>query len=141
MPSPHPSLNYSGGMGARAGKAGLGATCFPAGVSAVPVEILEAAMPIVFERKELRRKSGGAGAQRGGDGQIIAFRMNTPHPWVLNVSPAGLKRGPEGLAGGGSGLAGRCTINGKPFSDSRKLTMNPDDFIVLETPGGGGYGS
>jgi len=134
-------FNYSGGMGARAGKPGLGATCFPAGVSAVPVEILEAAMPIVFERKELRKSSGGTGAQRGGDGQVIAFRMNTTHPWVLNASPVGLDKGPEGLAGGGSGMPGRCTINGKPFSDSRKLTMNPDDFVVLETPGGGGYGA
>ena len=134
-------FNYSGGMGARATKAGLGATCFPAGVSAVPVEILEAAMPIVFERKELRKNSGGVGAQRGGDGQVIAFRMNTTHQWVLNASPVGLQQGPEGLAGGGPGMPGRCTINGKPFSDSRKLTMNPGDYIVLETPGGGGYGA
>lgn len=133
-------FNYSGGMGARATKPGLGATCFPAGVSAVPVEILEAAMPIVFERKELRKGSGGTGAQRGGDGQIIAFRMNTSHPWVLNASPVGLDTGPEGLAGGGSGKPGLCTINSKPFSDSRKLVMNPDDYVVLETPGGGGYG-
>jgi N-methylhydantoinase B len=134
-------FNYSGGMGARATKAGLGATCFPAGVSAVPVEILEAAMPIVFDRKELRKNSGGRGAQPGGDGQVIAFRMNTSHPWVLNASPVGLRNGPEGLAGGGAGQPGRCTINGKPFSESRKLTMNPDDRVVLETPGGGGYGA
>jgi N-methylhydantoinase B len=45
------------------------------------------------------------------------------------------------LAGGGSGLPGRCTINGRPFSDSKKLTMSPADVIVLETPGGGGYGA
>lgn len=134
-------FNYSGGMGARAGKAGLGATCFPAGVSAVPVEILEAAMPIVFERKELRKGSGGGGAQRGGDGQVIAFRMNTAYPWTLNASPAGVTRGPEGLAGGGAGQPGHCTINGKPFSDSRKRTMEPADYVVLETPGGGGYGA
>lgn len=133
-------FNYSGGMGARATKAGLSATCFPAGVSAVPVEILEAAMPIVFERKELRPSSGGSGAQRGGDGQVITFRMNTSHPWVLNVSPVGLSNGPDGLAGGGAGAPGRCTINGLPFSDSKKLTMKPDDVVVLETPGGGGYG-
>lgn len=133
-------FNYSGGMGARATKAGLGATCFPAGVSAVPIEILEAAMPIVFERKELRRSSGGVGAQRGGDGQVIQFRMNTSRPWVLNVSPVGLSKGPEGLDGGGSGAPGHCTINGVPFSDSKKITMNPTDIVVLATPGGGGFG-
>jgi N-methylhydantoinase B len=84
-------------MGARAAKTGLSATCFPAGVSAVPVEILEAAMPIVFHRKELRKGSGGAGAQRGGDGQIIAFSMRTDQPWVLNASPVCLIEGPEDL--------------------------------------------
>jgi len=133
-------FNYSGGMGARATKPGLGATCFPAGVSAVPVEILEASIPIVFERKELRINSGGSGAQRGGDGQIIAFRMNTKYPWVLNASPVGLDKGPEGLAGGGSGRPGRFTINGTACLDSRKVIMNPDDYVVMETPGGGGYG-
>ena len=133
-------FNYSGGMGARAGKVGLSATCFPAGVSAVPVEILEAAMPIVFHRKELRHGSGGAGAFRGGDGQVISFRMNTKYPWVLNVSPVCLNEGPEGLAGAERGLPGRCLINGEAFSESRKITMTPDDVVVLETPGGGGYG-
>ena len=33
-------FNYSGGMGARATKNGLSATCYPTGVSAVPVEVL-----------------------------------------------------------------------------------------------------
>jgi N-methylhydantoinase B/oxoprolinase/acetone carboxylase alpha subunit len=134
-------FNYSGGMGARAGKDGLSATCFPAGVSAVPVEILEASMPIVFERKELRRGSGGAGRSRGGDGQVIAFHMKTDKPWVLNVSPACLREGPEGLDGGAPGAPGRCLINDQPFSESRKITMAPADHVVLETPGGGGYGA
>jgi N-methylhydantoinase B/oxoprolinase/acetone carboxylase alpha subunit len=133
-------FNYSGGMGARAGKPGLSATCFPAGVSAVPVEILEAAMPIVFSRKELRRRSGGAGTFCGGDGQVISFRMNTKRPWVLNVSPACLKEGPEGLAGGTNGLPGRCFINGEPFSEAGKINMEATDDVVLETPGGAGYG-
>jgi N-methylhydantoinase B/oxoprolinase/acetone carboxylase alpha subunit len=105
------------------------------------VEILEAAMPIVFERKELRQNSGGAGAQRGGDGQVIVFRMDTAYPWVLNASPVGLDKGPEGLAGASSGVPGRCTINGKPFSNSQKMIMQPEDLVVLETPGGGGYGA
>ena len=39
-------FNYSGGMGARATKTGPSATCYPTGVAAVPVEILEAVMPI-----------------------------------------------------------------------------------------------
>jgi N-methylhydantoinase B/oxoprolinase/acetone carboxylase alpha subunit len=35
-------FNYSGGMGARKTKPGPSATCYPTGVAAVPVEVLEA---------------------------------------------------------------------------------------------------
>ena len=73
-------FNYSGGMGARKTKPGPSATCYPTGVAAVPVEVLEAAMPIVFEKKELREGSGGAGKSRGGDGQTIAWHMRTNSP-------------------------------------------------------------
>jgi len=133
-------FNYSGGMGARLTKAGPSATCYPTGVAAVPVEILEAAMPIVFDRRELRPGSGGAGRSRGGDGQIIGFHMRTNAPWLLNAVPSRLDRGPEGLAGGEDGAAGRFLVNGLPVSEGRKMTMQPGDVVLLETPGGGGYG-
>jgi N-methylhydantoinase B/oxoprolinase/acetone carboxylase alpha subunit len=134
-------FNYSGGMGARASKPGPSATCYPTGVAAVPVEILEAVMPIVFDRKELREGSGGAGASRGGDGQIIQFHMQTKYPWLLNAVASRLDQGPEGLGGGGAGAAGRFEVNGKPVNEARKLTLAPDDVVLLETPGGGGYGA
>jgi N-methylhydantoinase B/oxoprolinase/acetone carboxylase alpha subunit len=133
-------FNYSGGMGGRATKRGPDATCYPTGVAAVPVEILEAAMPIVFDRKELRPGSGGAGRSPGGDGQIIQFHMHTAHPWTLNAVPSRLDQGPEGLAGGEPGAAGRFTVNGKPVNEARKITLAPEDVVVLETPGGGGFG-
>ena len=133
-------FNYSGGMGARATKPGPSATCYPTGVAAVPVEILEAVMPIIFDRKELRPNSGGPGASRGGDGQIIQFRMQTDDPWLLNAVPSRLDEGPEGLGGGQPGAAGRFLVNGKPVREARKLTLAPDDIVLLETPGGGGYG-
>jgi N-methylhydantoinase B len=133
-------FNYSGGMGARAGKPGPDATCYPTGVAAVPIEILEASMPIVFDRKELRRGSGGAGRMRGGDGQAIGFRMRTSAPWLLNAVPSRLERGPDGIGGGAPGAPGRFLVNGKPVSEARKLTMKPDDVVLLETPGGGGFG-
>lgn len=133
-------FNYSGGMGGRATKRGLSATCYPTGVAAVPVEILESAMPIVFNRKELRRGSGGAGHSPGGDGQIIQFHMNTSAPWWLNAVPSRLVKGPEGVAGGEAGASGRFLVNGEPVSSVRKLAMQPGDVVLLETPGGGGYG-
>lgn len=134
-------FNYSGGMGARATKPGPSATCYPTGVAAVPIEILEAAMPIVFERKELRQGSGGAGHSRGGDGQIIQFRMLTDQPWLLNAVPSRLDSGPDGVGGGMPGKAGRFQINGRDVSEPRKLTMQAGDVVLLETPGGGGFGS
>ena len=133
-------FNYSGGMGARLTKPGPSATCYPTGVAAVPVEILEAAMPIVFDRKELRLGSGGAGRTRGGDGQVIRFHMRTEFPWTLNAVPSRLEAGPEGLAGGMPGQGGHFTVNGRDVSEARKITLKPDDVVVLETPGGGGYG-
>jgi N-methylhydantoinase B len=134
-------FNYSGGMGARATKPGPSATCYPTGVAAVPVEILEAVMPIVFDRKELRPDSGGAGRSRGGDGQIIQFRMRTNDEWLLNAVPSRLDEGPEGIGGGAPGAPGRFLVNGEPVASARKLTMKPDDVVLMETPGGGGYGS
>ena len=134
-------FNYSGGMGARAAKPGPSATCYPTGVAAVPVEILEAAIPIVFDKRELRPGSGGAGRTRGGDGQVIAFHMRTDQPWLLNAVPSRLDDGPEGLDGGQPGASGRFTVNGKSVSEARKMTMAPGDMVVLETPGGGGYGA
>jgi N-methylhydantoinase B len=133
-------FNYSGGMGARAAKPGPSATCYPTGVAAVPVEILEASMPIVFDRRELRPGSGGEGRSRGGDGQVIGFHMLTNEPWLLNAVPSRLDRGPDGLDGGGPGAAGRFLVNGAPVSEARKMTMRPGDVVLLETPGGGGYG-
>jgi N-methylhydantoinase B len=134
-------FNYSGGMGARATKPGPSATCYPTGVAAVPVEILEAAMPIVFDRRELRPGSGGAGRTRGGDGQVIGFHMRTDEPWLLNAVPSRLDRGPDGLDGGAPGAAGKFTVNGQPVSEAKKIAMAAGDVVVLETPGGGGYGA
>jgi N-methylhydantoinase B/oxoprolinase/acetone carboxylase alpha subunit len=133
-------FNYSGGMGARRTKDGPSATCYPTGVAAVPVEVLEAAMPILFSRKELRPGSGGTGAARGGEGQTIQWTMRTQSEWLLNAVTSRTNLAPEGLGGGGDGAVGRFLVNGKPMSSARKLVMQPADEVTLETPGGGGYG-
>ena len=133
-------FNYSGGMGARLTKNGPSATCYPTGVAAVPIEVLEASMPIVFTKKELRKGSGGAGASRGGDGQVIQWRMRTDSDWLLNAVASRISLPPEGLGGGAPGAAGRFLVNGKNASEARKIVMRPNDEVTLETPGGGGYG-
>jgi N-methylhydantoinase B/oxoprolinase/acetone carboxylase alpha subunit len=133
-------FNYSGGMGARAQKDGLSATCYPTGVAAVPVEVLEASVPIEFICKELILETGGKGRQNGGDGQRIGFRMRTGRPWLLNAIPSRMKKPAEGIAGGGNGKLGKFLVNGQQVNEARKLLMQPDDTVVLETPGGGAYG-
>ena len=134
-------FNYSGGMGARAAKPGLSATCYPTGVDAVPVEVLEASFPIEFSCKELAPGSGGAGRQRGGDGQRIGFRLRTGHEWLLNAIPSRLKTQAEGLFGGDAGAAGAFLINGEATLGARKQLMQPDDEVLMITPGGGGFGA
>jgi N-methylhydantoinase B/oxoprolinase/acetone carboxylase alpha subunit len=106
----------------------------------VPIEILEAVIPIVFDQKELRIGSGGAGRQRGGDGQTIRFHMRTPYPWLLNAVPSRLQQGPDGLDGAGPGAAGSFTVDDKPFKEARKISLQANAKVVLETPGGGGFG-
>src|SRR5262249_20289849 len=60
------SIVTNGGTGARPDLDGLSATSFPSAVRGTPVEIVEAATPLGFWRRELRPGSGGQGAARGG---------------------------------------------------------------------------
>ena len=134
-------FNYSGGMGARATKDGLAATCYPTGVSAVPIEVLEASIPIEFTCKELVLGTGGDGRQKGGDGQRIGFRMRTGREWLLNAIPSRLHSPAQGLLGGGPGAVGQFLINGKPNLEAHKRAMEAADEILMQTPGGGGFGA
>jgi N-methylhydantoinase B len=133
-------FNYSGGMGARATKSGLSATCYPTGVAAVPVEVLEASIPIEFTSKELAPGTGGEGKHKGGDGQRLGFRMRTGKEWLLNAIPSRLKSGAEGLQGGAPGAPGSFLINGEQNLEAKKIAMAPADEVVMQTPGGGGFG-
>lgn len=133
-------FNYSGGMGARSGKVGLSATCYPTGVSAVPIEVLEASIPIEFSCKELMPGTGGKGKYQGGDGQSIGFRMRSGKDWLLNAIPSRLKLQAEGLRGGESGATGAFLINGEPSLEAQKKAMLASDEVLMQTPGGGGFG-
>jgi N-methylhydantoinase B len=133
-------FNYSGGMGARMHKDGLSATCYPTGVAAVPIEVLEASIPVEFTCKELLPGTGGGGRRRGGDGQRIGFRMRSGREWHLNAIPSRMKLRAEGLLGGGPGAPGAFLINNEPVVDAKKRLMRPDDEVLLHTPGGGGFG-
>jgi N-methylhydantoinase B/oxoprolinase/acetone carboxylase alpha subunit len=134
-------FSFSGGMGARAEKPGPSATCYPTGIGATPIEVLEMETPIVFHRRELRAGSGGEGRSRGGDGQIVEFGVRTGLPWTLNAAATGTKLGATGLAGGGAGATGRFLVNGLEWRSNGKTQMQPADVVHMETPGGAGFGT
>jgi N-methylhydantoinase B len=134
-------FTYAGGVGARAGKPGLDACSYPTGVSAVPIEVVEASAPIRFRQKSLRMDSGGAGAQTGGKGQTIEFSVDTEKPWQLNAVTSRLSDPPQGLFGGQPGQAGSFKVNGKAVETQARITLTGDDVVTLELPGGGGYGT
>ncbi len=133
-------FTYAGGVGARATKPGLDACSYPTGVSAVPIEVVEASAPVRFTRKALRPGSEGSGAQPGGKGQTIEFSVDTTRPWLLNAVTSRLSDPPQGIFGGSPGEAGSFQVNGEPVTTQSRITLDPDDVVRLDLPGGGGYG-
>lgn len=133
-------FTYAGGVGARSAKPGLDACSYPTGVSAVPLEVVEASAPVRFREKSLRPGSGGAGAQPGGLGQVIEFEVATAKPWQLNAVTSRLTEAPQGVFGGSAGSAGSFQVNGEPVTTQTRITLQPGDVVRLELPGGGGYG-
>ncbi len=133
-------FTYAGGVGARASKPGLDACSYPTGVSAVPIEVVEASAPVRFTRKALRPDSEGRGAQPGGKGQTIEFSVDTTRPWLLNAVTSRLSDPPQGLFGGEAGQAGSFRVNGEPVTTQSRITLDPGDVVRLDLPGGGGYG-
>ena len=133
-------FTYAGGVGARATKPGLSATSYPTGVSAVPVEVVEASAPIRFYRKELRPGSGGKGKTRGGLGQTVEFTVDASKGWQLNAVTSRLAVAPEGIFGGEAGEAGNFTVNDEPVRTQARVPLKSGDRVRLDLPGGGGYG-
>ncbi len=134
-------FNYSGGMGARATK-------------------IRSERDLLSDRRRRRagrdRRGGDAGdlrpqgvaaglRRRRRDAAAATARSSssacsTKDEWLLNAVASRVDEGPEGIGGGGPGAAGKFHINGKPVRDPKKLTMQPGDVVLFETPGGGGYG-
>lgn len=109
-----------------------------------PVEVIESEYPLRVERCELRPNSGGPGRFRGGLGLRRDYRVLCDRA-ELSTMVERVRRPPWGLFGGEDGAAFRITchrggqvlaIRGK---ENRDLCR--DDLIVVESCGGGGYGS
>jgi N-methylhydantoinase B len=132
----------SGGTGARPTKDGLNSTAFPSGVRGMPVEANEAITPVVFWRKELRPDSGGAGTQRGGLGQVIEIGGINGIPFDVLAMFERCENAPHGRDGGKDGAKGRVSLkSGKQMRGKGRQSIPPDDRLVLELPGGAGFGN
>ena len=131
-----------GGTGARPGKDGLSVTAFPSGVGAIPVEVTESESPLVFWRKEFLPDSGGAGAFRGGLGQVIEVGSTEEHPFTVSAATFDRMRNPpRGRDGGEPGRSGTARLaSGPQFDDKAVHTIPPGDRLIVELPGGGGLG-
>lgn len=108
-----------------------------------PIEALEYAYPFRVHRYALRLGSGGSGRWPGGDG--ICRELTFLCPATVTLLSDRRKRGPYGLAGGGSGRPGRnrlvCSGGAvRELPSKCQLAVQAGDTLVIETPGGGGYG-
>jgi len=103
-----------------------------------PIEVAERQFPLFFTRYQVRVGSGGSGKFRGGDGIVRAFKLTAPA--TVSLLADRFKLGPWGLAGGSPGKPGRATVNGREMPSKFTVKVNPEEEVVLETPGGGGYG-
>ena len=131
----------SGGSGARPHKDGMSATAFPSGVRGMPVEANEAITPVIFWRKEFREDSGGAGAQRGGLGQVIELGGADGMPFDVLAMFERVDNAPRGRNGGGEGATGRVALaSGTDLRPKGQQTIPPHDRLRLEMAGGGGFG-
>lgn len=106
-------------------------------------EILQSRLPVRLEEFAIRRGSGGAGRQRGGDG--VVRRVTFLEPMRANILANRRKVAPRGLAGGGDALPGqnwveRADGTREELGATGSAEMQPGDSFVILTPGGGGFG-
>jgi 5-oxoprolinase (ATP-hydrolysing) len=106
-------------------------------------EVLEWRFPVLLEDFAIRRGSGGTGRWRGGDGAIRRIRF-LEHMTVSTLS--GHRRvAPYGMAGGSPGALGANRVECADgmvteMAGCDSVDVQPGDVLVIETPGGGGYG-
>jgi N-methylhydantoinase B len=135
------SIVTNGGTGARPARDGLSATSFPSAVRGTPVEIVEAATPLVFWRRELRADSGGDGTTRGGLGQEMEIGVRDGAPFTLFAAFDRIAHPARGRAGGAPGAPGELRLrSGAVLAGKGAHQIAPDDRLIVRTPGGGGYG-
>src|SRR4030095_16426661 len=106
-------------------------------------EVLEWRFPVLLRDFRIRAGSGGNGRHRGGDGAVrrIEFR----EAMIASILSNHRRLRPFGLDGGEPGRAGinrlrRAAGQELELEATASVEVGPGDEIVIETPGGGGFG-
>jgi 5-oxoprolinase (ATP-hydrolysing) len=107
-------------------------------------EVLEFRYPVRLESYEIRPGSGGTGRWHGGNGGTRRVRFLKPMTASILANNRSIP--PFGMAGGQPGQAGRNWVE---RTDGRieemghigSAEMDAGDVYVIQTPGGGGFGS
>ena len=106
-------------------------------------EVLELRFPVLLQEFSLRTGSGGAGRNQGGDG--VVRRIQFLEPMAAGILSSHRSSPPFGIKGGKPGKTGVNTVirsNGdvEILPGCAEIEMRAGDAILIETPGGGGFG-
>lgn len=137
---------YPGGYGGSAASDGLVHGVSPQSMATLmSFELSEHRYPFRFEEVAIRENSGGPGRHRGGCGTRFVVRALSE----CQVSVLGdrVDHRPFGVCGGREAAPNSVAfrVDGKEWtppmrSKYQNLILQADDFIMLGSPGGGGYG-
>ncbi len=106
-------------------------------------EVLEWRHPVMVNAFSIRHGSGGAGIHRGGNGVIRKIQFREPMTAALLSNNR--ENAPFGIDGGEAAQPGRSRIERQDgrteaLGATDQAELAAGDVIVIETPGGGGYG-
>ncbi|MFQ5690873.1 MAG: hydantoinase B/oxoprolinase family protein [Gemmatimonadota bacterium] len=111
-------------------------------VKNLPVEVMETKAPVLIDRLELRKDSGGPGERRGGLGIRRDYRF-TESCGALSIIQK-TKTDGWGLEGGEPGARNAVVLypgtDKEEHTGMMRGTFNPGDVISNRTGGGGGIG-
>ena len=138
---------FGGGHGGHPEGDGLNHGNAPISTATIPpVEILEAAYPVIFTQWALRTDSGGPGEHRGGLGGHYEIELLEENADVFLFGERG-RFPPQGVVGGGAGALNRFAYqqddgdHEPPFASKMVgIKLRRGQRLLLRTPGGGGYG-
>nr|WP_301270861.1 MULTISPECIES: hydantoinase B/oxoprolinase family protein [unclassified Roseobacter] len=138
---------YGGGHGGSIESDGLNHGNAPISTATIPpMEILEAAYPVMFRQWALRPDSAGAGAHRGGLGAVYEIEALEEKSEAFLFGERG-RFSPNGVVGGEGGAMNVFTYEQDEGWKTPPLTskmlgikLKKGQAVRLETPGGGGYG-